>query len=467
MEATTIKDLILTTLTAEEKKTTKKAPRKLAEYEVVTVSGPDFAVRKKGTTTSYLLVCICSMNQFYIKNEKTGENEVLDSKGLSKFLGDVPADKPLEIIDNEGKTPFWINCLERGKDFSENFMAMIGSETLRVFFCKDMISFADISSTVEYRRKQKYSSIISDKYESLDFKRVKFIFDQIAEFVPRSEVKTGFGEFIYHDGYRIQDSKLGSLFNELLDESRRYYSYRSYATTKSLYNWLTDNWGVEGVKQFIKAYLENPVAYVPYTLVQSETIQNCQFVLSDFLDYCFCECTRQGYANDPDNFIQSWSDYLNAQIYVYGKIQDKYSEHLATDEQILSYKVAKLREAEQVQNFSEAANRMKLFEGESGKYIFIAPKTPRDLIEEGQRMSNCVASYIDRVANGESMVFFMRKKADPEHSLVTIEVRDGRLVQVKARFNKRPTAEQEEAAQAWFDKTFARLSMSAEEFLGL
>ena len=195
---------------------------------------------------------------------------------------------------------------------------------------------------------------------------------------------------------------------------------------------------------------------MPDNLENSPTIQKTSFALSEFVDYSFCECTRQGYADNPRNFIQSWDDYLDMQLQVYGKIQKKYSEYLASDETALSYKVAKLQEAQQIRNFSSVYNRLRIYEGKVGKYMIIAPKTPKDMIDEGQMQSNCVASYIDRVANGHTMIFFMRLRKDPEKSLVTIEVRDGRLVQVKARFNKAPTAEQHEAVETWFFNSFRK-----------
>ena len=142
------------------------------------------------------------------------------------------------------------------------------------------------------------------------------------------------------------------------------------------------------------------------------------------------------------------------QLQVYGKIQKKYSEYLASDEIALGYKLAKLREAEQVSHFSSASRRMRLYEGKAGRYMVIAPNTPRDMIEEGQMMSNCVASYIERVAAGETMVFFKRTRKDPDKSLVTIEVRNGRLQQVKGRFNKRPTEEQMDAVNLWYRNAF-------------
>ena len=195
---------------------------------------------------------------------------------------------------------------------------------------------------------------------------------------------------------------------------------------------------------------------MPENLESSPTIQKTSFALSEFIDYSFCECTRQGYADNPRNFVQSWDDYLDMQLQVYGKIQKKYSEYLASDETALSYKLAKLEEAKQIRNCNSVYNRRRIYEGKVGKYMIIAPKTPKDMIDEGQMQSNCVASYIDRVANGYTMIFFMRLRKDPERSLVTIEVRDGRLVQVKARFNKAPTAEQHEAVDTWFFNSFRK-----------
>ena len=451
---TSIKDLILSDETViENRPQQKKVPRKPVDYEVVTVSGPDFAVRRKGTKTSSLLVCICSKGQFYIKNENTGQNEPLNAPGLYRFLSNIQKDGCLDLEDKDGRAPFWISSLDKTKDFSENFMAAVSDDTIRQYFCRNMLTFSGISGYIESGRKKKYYCSPINELKNLDFKKAKLVFETAAEFYSREEIKEGLPEF-FERGF--SENKIGSMFQVLLRTERQHSHYYRWRETMTVYDWLFANWGIEGVKQFIRSYLETPVAYLPDTFESSGTIQKTSFALPEFLDYCFCECTRQGYADNPRNFIQSWDDYLNMQIQVYGKIQKKYSESLASDEMALSYKISKLREAEQVRNFSTASKRMQTFEGKTGKYLFIAPKTPRDLIEEGQGMSNCVASYIERVAAGETMIFFMRLKKDPDRSLVTIEVRDGRLQQVKGRFNKRPTDEQNAAVNSWFMNAFLK-----------
>ena len=451
---TTIKDLILNDeAVIETRPKTKKAPRKPAEYEIVTVSGPDFAVRKKGAKANYLLVCICSKGQFYIRNEATGETEQLDSSALTKFLNDVPKDSLLDLSDGSGNSPFWITGLDRTRDFAENFMSAVNDETIRQYFCKNMLTFSGIEGYVEYHRKARYRSPMNTELHKVDFKRAKTIFECAAEIYPRSDVKDGLAACLETGR---SDGKIGSMFQVLLRTYEQHNHYYTWRNTKTVYDWLFDNWGIEGVKQFIRSYLETPVAYMPENLESSPTIQKTSFALSEFIDYSFCECTRQGYADNPRNFVQSWDDYLDMQLQVYGKIQKKYSEYLASDETALSYKLTKLEEAKQIRNFSSVYNRLRIYEGKVGKYMIIAPKTPKDMIDEGQMQSNCVASYIDRVANGYTMIFFMRLRKDPERSLVTIEVRDGHLVQVKARFNKAPTTEQHEAVDTWFFNSFRK-----------
>lgn len=285
---TTIKDLILSDdAVIEERRKEKKAPRKPAEYEVATVSGPDFAVRKKGSKTASLLVCICSKGQFYIKNENTGDTENLDAQGLTRFLSDIPKYSTLPLTDQDGKRPFWIGDLDKTKDFAENLIAALNDETLRRYFCKDMLSFSDISDYIERRRKMRYCSPADSDLSKRDFRRARFIFDQAAEIYPRDEVKAGFSECINSRGR--SESKLGSMFQLLLKTADDQHSYYLWRDLKTLYDWLFGNWGIEGVRRFIKTYLETPVAYLTDTLERSRTIQGTSFAITEFLDYCFCE----------------------------------------------------------------------------------------------------------------------------------------------------------------------------------
>jgi hypothetical protein len=110
------------------------------------------------------------------------------------------------------------------------------------------------------------------------------------------------------------------------------------------------------------------------------------------------------------------------------------------------------------QEFSEQlfAKRIKPeYEITHGDYKFIYPKCTQDIKDEAVQQQNCVASYIDLVINGDCDILFLRKKDTPEKSAVTIEVRNGKIVQAFQAYNMHCTEEQQEAVDA-FNKKFAK-----------
>ena len=84
--------------------------------------------------------------------------------------------------------------------------------------------------------------------------------------------------------------------------------------------------------------------------------------------------------------------------------------------------------------------------------MFIYPNCTQDIKDEAVQQNNCVASYIDRVIDGNCHVMFLRKKDNPEKSLVTIEIRHNRIVQAKRRFNDPVNKEEQEAIDYWNKK---------------
>lgn len=84
-----------------------------------------------------------------------------------------------------------------------------------------------------------------------------------------------------------------------------------------------------------------------------------------------------------------------------------------------------------------------------GDYTILAPKEPDDVKEEGTKLHHCVASYISRIADKQTKILFMRHKQTPEKSLLTLEVRDGRLLQCKGLLNRAPSNKEREAVSRY------------------
>lgn len=55
-------------------------------------------------------------------------------------------------------------------------------------------------------------------------------------------------------------------------------------------------------------------------------------------------------------------------------------------------------------------------------YFIRAIRDYDELVDEARQQHNCVASYADRIAKGQSRIFTMRETANPDKSLITIEL---------------------------------------------
>lgn len=84
------------------------------------------------------------------------------------------------------------------------------------------------------------------------------------------------------------------------------------------------------------------------------------------------------------------------------------------------------------------------------KLYIRAAKSLKDMKNEANQQHNCVYSnYSEKYANGETDIYFLRKLEEPDKSLVTVEVLDGKIRQ---KYQKRNTAinkDQNEFLNLW------------------
>jgi hypothetical protein len=79
---------------------------------------------------------------------------------------------------------------------------------------------------------------------------------------------------------------------------------------------------------------------------------------------------------------------------------------------------------------------------EDKKFVVLVPKTTKDIIEEGTNLNHCVSSYVDRIIRGDTYIAFMRLKELQDTSLLTLEIKDNKLINAKGAYN-RPIVEEE------------------------
>ena len=178
--------------------------------------------------------------------------------------------------------------------------------------------------------------------------------------------------------------------------------------------------------------------------------------LLNYIDYLV---TYEALAPDyPSKILREIDDNCNMLSQMSDKY-DKYPRHFLTSHQITSRTYQRWKQEFNEELFAKRVNTK--MEVTIGDYKFIYPKTTKDIKDEAVQQSNCVASYIDKVIGGSCDIILMRKKNDVKNSLVTVEVRNGKVVQARQRFNE-SVNESEQKALDKYDEFLSKLNNNKE-----
>jgi len=85
----------------------------------------------------------------------------------------------------------------------------------------------------------------------------------------------------------------------------------------------------------------------------------------------------------------------------------------------------------------------KKYNFQSGDYFARQIESYEDLIDEGTQQQNCLRyCYADSIANGTTLIYVIRKVADPNHSLISVELSpDGSTVRQQFKAYNKPVIE--------------------------
>lgn len=102
------------------------------------------------------------------------------------------------------------------------------------------------------------------------------------------------------------------------------------------------------------------------------------------------------------------------------------------------------------------AENHEQIEWSDGDLIVIMPKSVQEIVQEGARQSNCVATYCERVVAGKCIIAFLRKANNPDESYYTMELlpnlRSCSVVQCRSYKNSDPSPEDRKRVNAFLQK---------------
>ncbi len=91
----------------------------------------------------------------------------------------------------------------------------------------------------------------------------------------------------------------------------------------------------------------------------------------------------------------------------------------------------------------------RLYQYKGKDFMVIPPHSSKELVDEGTALHHCVGRYIERVAQHECVILFVRKITEPDKSICTIEVRDGQVTQARGFGNANPPAKIKAFIERW------------------
>lgn len=98
---------------------------------------------------------------------------------------------------------------------------------------------------------------------------------------------------------------------------------------------------------------------------------------------------------------------------------------------------------------------------EYGNFEIVVPTCGHDLIVEGNIMHHCVGGYVDRVANGETLIVFVRNKNSLDSPYITCQVElSGQINQYYLAYDRCITSEQDKAFKRAYAEHLAKVWFS-------
>lgn len=127
-------------------------------------------------------------------------------------------------------------------------------------------------------------------------------------------------------------------------------------------------------------------------------------------------------------------------MFIKNKKFEKYPKYLISKHDMLVVHYNLFKEEFSEELFQQAyENYYYEYSNSNDKYIILKPKTTTAIKEEGRDLSHCVKSYISKIIDRETLIYFMRDIKEQDKSLLTIEIFNSQIKQVHGEFNRNPT----------------------------
>lgn len=201
-------------------------------------------------------------------------------------------------------------------------------------------------------------------------------------------------------------------------------------------------------------------AYNRYREREDPRIERKRNMAKDWLEYLgWCKELRYDLDNMfiymPKNF-KAVHDRTAAE---YKALQDRKAAEEKRKRDIKAAKVLTETHKAMVGIFKQSKDVDAFFVNGKG-LLLLVPESSEDIRHEGQVLHHCVGTYIERVAKGETNIFFIRKEKEPDKPYYTLEWRDNKIIQCRGCNNCSMTPEVKAFTQVFEEKMLEAIKKS-------
>ena len=403
--AVSVKDFVIDISEVREKTKQKKIQQKQkakTTYNVILQNNIDFVIHKKTTTTDKNLVFLISQNQFYIQDNKTKDIDTLSKEKLRGFFQSIYWDK-FEKLD---KVVWWQ-----------------GSPEKMIEKMIEIVSNTDMQKMYQH-------GICVDKYK-IDSWKEAF----------KNNVKLF--KYCYD---KCQESRTNrSYFDHILKLATTIEKEINFNNAKIF----IDRFCKSSVKMFLEEGYKYNAVIKPNHEMFLNLINTYSLDFNRFIDYISIDLYSQGISQFDKNTLIEYNDYLQMQVKLYDRVKEKHPKYLRTEHDIIALKVTLYEKHKQELMLLDIVDNFKHLEYKDREFCIVLPESSMNIVDEGVNLSHCVADYIDKVANNEKLIVFLRTVDESDKSLVTVEIKDNSIVQAKGYANRLINKEEEKFLMKW------------------
>lgn len=251
-------------------------------------------------------------------------------------------------------------------------------------------------------------------------------------------------------------TKLHQIFKMTKQDFETWKSFQKgialYSCEEALFEaWVIQQWRKEKSQMNLKCLLENMTEFnisEDMNLFRSLRAYMSMHRLFNYANKQYLQ-SKKHYGRKHQALI-TWRDYL----------LDCKKLKMSLDEAVIFPK--NLRKAHEetikrVKHYEDELMRQKAiqrhkqlqnYEFSAGVYKVVVPYTAKEIINEGNKLQHCVGSYAQQHVDGKTTILFIRNIQQLENPFFTVEIKDGKVRQIRGFKNKPAT----EDVQAFVDE---------------